>query len=384
MWEDCQIQKKKNARRYQRTLTYLYLQKLKCPKCNRILGGKATTKKNGKPYFYYYCNDCKISFKENLINEYFNQFINELVEYDSVVNQFFLPMIRQKFDEPKEELEKEIIKQNEKLERIRKAYINGVFELDVYNKEKSIVENAISNLQSELDSTDCVEELRFTPRDILLKRDIDFINKIKLNKEYQEKTKTWKDYTREEQAELIMKYVDDIELTLVGSEVVVKQINFRDSICKPCQELYDNGYIDTTKPMLLGNVLGSARFSNYLPEEEVGEIIMRLQQYYDVHFTEATYYVQKQMFYFNFVEDNSAIVRVFPLEDYYKLDPDNKMETYKFGIIYINEEDKFQMQEIDTAFDYIPDETNDSVIYTKDTTPISVGVKPVAFNEENT
>ena len=111
---------------------------------------------------------------------------------------------------------------------------------------------------------------------------------------------------------------------------------------------------------------------------------MRLQQYYDVHFTEATYYVQEQMFYFNFAEDNSAIVRVFPLEDYYKLDPDNKMETYKFGIIYINEEDKFQMQEIDTAFDYIPDETNTSVIYTKDTTPISVGVKPVKFCEEDT
>lgn len=383
MWEDCQIQKKKNARRYQRTLTYLYLQKLKCPKCNRILGGKATTKKNGKPYFYYYCNDCKISFKENLINEYFNQFINELVEYDSVVNQFFLPMIRQKFDEPKEELEKEIIKQNEKLERIRKAYINGAFELDVYNKEKSIVENAISNLQSELDSTDCVEELRFTPRDILLKRDIDFINKIKLNKEYQEKTKTWKDYTREEQAELIMKYVDDIELTLVGSEVVVKQINFRDSICKPCQELYDNGYIDTTKPMLLGNVLGSVRFSNYLPEEEVGEIIMRLRQYYDVSFAEATYYVDKQCFYFNFAENNSAIVRVFPLQDYYKLDPEGKMPTYEFGIIYINEEDKFQMQDINSAFDFIPDETNDSVVYMKEPTPIPIGVKPVKYDEEN-
>ena len=49
---------------------------------------------------------------------------------------------------------------------------------------------------------------------------------------------------------------------------------------------------------------------------------------------------------------------------------------------YINEEDKFQMQEVDTAFDYIPDETNTSVIYTKDTTPISVGVKPVKFCEE--
>ena len=205
-----------------------------------------------------------------------------------------------------------------------------------------------------------------------------------MNKQYKERTKTWKDYTREEQAELIMKYVDEIKLTLIGSEVIVKEINFRDSICKTCRELYDKGYIDTTKPMLLGNVLGSVRFSNYLPEEEFGEIIMRLQKYYDVHFTEATYYLQKQMFYFNFAENNSAIVRVFPLEDYYnKLDPDSKMETYEFGIIYINEEDKFQMQEIDTAFDYIPDETNDSVIYTKEPTPIPIGVKPVKYSEED-
>ena len=33
------------------------------------------------------------------------------------------------------------------------------------------------------------EELRFTPKDILLKRDIDFINKVKLDKEYQARTK---------------------------------------------------------------------------------------------------------------------------------------------------------------------------------------------------
>ncbi len=384
MWEDCQVQKKKNSRSYQRTLTYLYLQKLKCPKCGRILGGKATTKKNGKVYYYYYCNDCKIQFKEKVINDYFSQFIDELTEYDSVVNQFFLPMIKQKFDEPREQLEKEINNQKNKLERIKKAYVNGVFELQEYNEERKIVEKAISELENKLDSTDCAEELRFTPKDILLKRDIDFINKIKLDKEYQERTKTWKDYTRKEQADLIMKYVDDIELTLVGNEVVVNQINFRESICKPCQELFDKGYIDTTKPAIFGNVLGNIRFSNYLPEEEVGEIIMRLRQYYDVGYTEATYYVDKQVFYFNFKEDNSAIVRVFPLKDYYKLDPENKMKTYEFGIIYIREEDKFQMQEIDSAFDCIPDESNHSVIYTKDTTPIPIGVKPVKFCEDDT
>ena len=383
MWADCQVQKKKNSRSYKRTLTYLYLQKLKCPKCNRILGGKATTKKNGRAYFYYYCNECKIEFKEKLINDYFSQFIDELVEYDSVVNQFFLPLIKFKFDEPKEQLEKEITNQKNRLERVKKAYINGAFDLKEYNEEKSIVENAIEELEIKLSGTDCLDELKFTPKDILLKRDIDYINKIKLTKEYKEQTKMWKDYTREEQSELIMRFVDNIELSMIGTEISVKQINFRDSICKPCKELFDNGYIDTTKPAIFGNIIGNIRFSNYLPEEEFGELIMRLRQYYDVGYTEATYYLDKQVFYFNFTEENSAIVRVFPLKDYYKVDPDCKMKTYEFGIIYIRDEDKFQMKEIDSAVEWIPDETNDSVTYMKNPTPISIGIKPAKLPEED-
>ena len=377
MWEECQVQKKKNSKSYQRTLTYLFLQKLRCPKCNRILGGKATQKKNGNIYYYYYCHDCKINFKESLVEECFNDFVNELVEYDSVVNQFFLPMIKQKFDEPQEELKKDINKQKDKLERIKRAYINGVFSLEEYNDERKLVESALEKLQNELDEATSCEILNFTPQDILLKRDIDYINKVKLEKEYKERTKTWKDYTREEKSELIMKYVDDIKLGILNNYIYVDNINFRESICKPCNELFDAGYIDVKTPVIFGNIVGQIRFSNYLPEKEIGKHIMRLRQYYDVGFEEATYYVEDRIFYFNFIHDDRAIVRVFPMEDYAKIDPDIKMKEYKYGIIYIRGEDEFQMQDINTAFDYIPDETNDCVIYTKEPVPIEIGVKPV-------
>ena len=377
MWEECQVQKKKNSKSYQRTLTYLFLQKLRCPKCNRILGGKATQKKNGNIYYYYYCHDCKINFKESLVEEYFNDFVNELVEYDSVVNQFFLPMIKQKFDEPQEELKKDINKQKDKLERIKRAYINGVFSLEEYNDERKLVESALEKLQNELDEATSCETLNFTPQDILLKRDIDYINKVKLEKEYKERTKTWKDYTREEKSELIMKYVDDIKLGILNNYIYVDNINFRESICKPCNELFDAGYIDVKTPVIFGNIVGQIRFSNYLPEKEIGKHIMRLRQYYDVGFEEATYYVEDRIFYFNFIHDDRAIARVFPMEDYAKIDPDIKMKEYKYGIIYIRGEDEFQMQDINTAFDYIPDETNDCVIYTKEPVPIEIGVKPV-------
>ena len=377
MWEECQVQKKKNSKSYQRTLTYLFLQKLRCPKCNRILGGKATQKKNGNIYYYYYCHDCKINFKESLVEEYFNDFVNELVEYDSVVNQFFLPMIKQKFDEPQEELKKDINKQKDKLERIKRAYINGVFSLEEYNDERKLVESALEKLQNELDEATSCETLNFTPQDILLKRDIDYINKVKLEKEYKERTKTWKDYTREETSELIMKYVDDIKLGILNNYIYVENINFRESICKPCNELFDAGYIDVKTPVIFGNIVGQIRFSNYLPEKEVGKHIMRLRQYYDLGFEEATYYVEDRIFYFNFIHDDRAIVRVFPMEDYAKIDPDIKMKEYKYGIIYIRGKDEFQMQDINTAFDYIPDESNDCVIYTKEPIPIEIGVKPV-------
>lgn len=44
LWESCQVQKKKNQKNYMRTQTYIFLQKLKCPKCGRILAGGASHK----------------------------------------------------------------------------------------------------------------------------------------------------------------------------------------------------------------------------------------------------------------------------------------------------------------------------------------------------
>ncbi len=47
-WNNCQSQKQRNARHYERTTTYFFTNKLKCSNCGCFLGGKATTKPNGK------------------------------------------------------------------------------------------------------------------------------------------------------------------------------------------------------------------------------------------------------------------------------------------------------------------------------------------------
>ncbi len=379
-WEECQVQQKKNSRSYKRTLNYLFLQKLKCPKCGRILGGKATTKKNGNSYYYYYCNDCKINIKENHISSSVDEFMDSMVEYDSIVNQYFLPMIKQKIENPKEEIEKELKSQKDKFNRIREAYINQVFTLNEYNDERKKVETIIDNLETKLNETEVCEQLKFTPNDILVKRDIDFINSIKYPEKYKNNTKFWKDYTRNEKADLIMKYIDEIELKEKGKSIEVNFIKFRESIANTCNELYYKGYYDRYVPSLFGNIYGEIRFSEYLPEKEMTEQILRLRQFYDVGYYEATYNVKNKVFYFNFTEDDKAIVRVFPLEDYRKIDPDMKLDNYNLGILYVKEDNGTLLEDKDDVFKYIPAECDSNVVYSKE--PILVESKPVPYYEE--
>ena len=380
-WEECQVQQKKNSRSYKRVENYLFLQKLKCPKCKRILGGKATTKKNGNVYYYYYCNDCKINFREGEIERQIDQYMDSIVEYDSIVNQYFLPMIKQKIENPKEELQKELKTQKSKLDRIREAYINEVFTLNEYNEERKKVEDLINELEDKLNETEVCEKLKFTPNDILVKRDIDFINSIKYPEKYKDRNKFWNDYTREEKADLIMKYIDEIELTdKYGNNTDVDYIKFRESIANASNELYLNGYYDRYIPSLFGNIYGRIRFSEYLPEKEVGEQIMRLRQFYDVGYYEATYNVKNQVFYFNFIEDNKTLVRVFPLEDYRKIDPNMKMDTYNLGVLYVKEDNGTLLEHVDDVFKYIPAECESNVVYSKE--PIYVESKPVPYYED--
>lgn len=227
-------------------------------------------------------------------------------------------MIKTKLNNPKEKLQKELNEQNSKLERIRKAYINGSFTIEEYDVEKEIIENTIKHLEEKIIDCDICNALRFTPEDILIKRDLDYINQIIYPDEYEENTYMWEDYTREEKADLIMRYVDYVEIEYYGNKQVrLGEVYFRESICKPCNELYDAGFLAKTDYAILGNIVTKLRFSEYLPMEKVSEIVFTLRQYYNVGYFEATYYYDNKVMFFNDYL-NRNIVRIFPIEDYRK------------------------------------------------------------------
>lgn len=319
LWENCQVQKKKNQKNYMRTQTYIFLQKLKCPKCGRILAGGASHKiKADKWYFYYRCEDCKNNIKETEIEDAVKTLLADILEYDNVVNEFFLPVLKSKINNPKDDLEKELKSLNNKKDRIRKAYIDSLFTEDEYKEESELIENQIKLINSKLLENTQAEQLNFTMDDILLKRDMDFINKVKLPISYYAFNDNWKLLDRETKADIIMRYVDDIELEIANKKYVVKQINFRSTFYSDYEEIYKQGFIDRKRPFIYdfnGMCVNSdIRYSEYLPIGKVMQHLYRLNEYYEVNFYKGTYYKETEKLEIGPFLKNEIPIRIFPLQ----------------------------------------------------------------------
>lgn len=319
MWENCQVQKKKNQKNYMRTQTYIFLQKLKCPKCGRILAGGASHKiKSDKWYFYYRCENCKNNIHEDKIEDRIKTLLADILEYDNVVNEFFLPVLKSKVDNPKEQLEKELKNLNNKKERIRKAYIDELFTEEEYKQESKIIENQIEMINSKLLENSQAEQLNFTTEDILLKRDMDFINKVKLPISYYAFNDNWDLLDRDTRADIVMRYIDDIELELKGNKYEVKQINFRSTFYSDFEELYKKGYIDKKRPLTYDFngvcVDTNIRYSEYLPIKDVMQHLYRLNEYYEVNLYKGTYYKETEKLDIGPLMKNEVPIRVFPLQ----------------------------------------------------------------------
>lgn len=319
LWENCQTQKKKNQKNYMRTQTYIFLQKLRCPKCGRILAGGATHKiKADKWYFYYRCEDCKNNIKEESIEKSVKKLLSDILEYDNVVNEFFLPVLKSKIDNPKEQLEKELKSLNNKKERIRKAYIDALFTEEEYKNESKIIENQIEIINSKLLENNQAEQLNFTIDDILLKRDMDFINEIKLPLSYYAFNENWDFLDRDTKADIVMRYIDDIELEYKNNKYQVKQINFRTTFYSDFEELYKKGYIDRKRPLTYEingeKITRNVRYSEYLPIKEVMQHLYRLNEYYEVRFYKGTFYKETKKLDMLPLLKNEIPIRIFPLQ----------------------------------------------------------------------
>lgn len=329
-WESCQYQKLRNARHYERTATYLFTNKLKCSKCGNFLGGHATTKTNGKKYYYYKCNTCKTYFNEIDIEKELKAFMLELAKQDDLINNYYTPFIKSKLEDKTEDYKKGIKELDKQLDRIKTAYIKGVVKLEDFDKEIKHIEYQKSDLEKRQKEQKQYELLSFTLNDLLIIQDMQeiefYTNPDVLN--------NWSNKSKEEKQKIIGKYIDNITIEKKNNKFEISNIEFRKNYLEdiiynhykfntPCNVyMYEDEY---GIPLKLNHELKTMK--------EAEDYFKRLEKYVGDY--KLNYYISEideKEKRFNYTQNNDAekIIRLIGIGD------KRKKDNFKLGVITLD------------------------------------------------
>ena len=283
MFEDVQIQKEKNQRAFCRDRVYIFMQKMICPKCGKIMQCKGSGGKK-KKYMYYHCNECKIYLREDLIENLVMPFIMDLIEYDMTVKKYFYPVLADKKERNTAKLDKEISSLQSQKNRIKDAYVKGIVDVEEFSGEYRVIDEKLTLLeQKRIESID-INKQTFNPQHLMADRDVEKEKLIRSNKFYNMLMEEWKSKTKEEKQEFISKFLESltIEKDEKGNYNLVN-IKLRNTFIEQIYKLMQNGMFDMTIPDEKDK---DVRTTIMMDKQELQEYINRLNEYYEVSYYE--------------------------------------------------------------------------------------------------
>ena len=286
MWEEAQIQKEKNQRAYTRDRVYLFFQKLRCPSCNRIMKCKGSGGKK-KKYMYYNCEHCKLYYREDLIEECLEHFILDLVEYDMSVKKYFLPVLADKKETSTEKIDKEIEQLEKQKERIKKAYLSGIVEMEDFSEDYKVIEEKLSILEKKKLDTLNLNSITFSPQQLMADRDIEREKQIRDNTLNETIKGEWNKKSKEEKQEFISKFIESV--VLIKDEngyLQIDKINFRSSYIQQMIKFFNNGIFDVYAPVEVNGEETFIRTGVNISQEQLDEYIARLNKEFEIEFYE--------------------------------------------------------------------------------------------------
>ena len=283
MYEDVQKQKEINQRAYCRDRVYLFMQKLKCPKCGKTMQCKGTGGKK-KKYMYYHCTDCKLYLREDLVEEHVMPLIMDLIEYDMTVKKYFYPVLADKKERNTEKLDKEIsILQNQK-KRIKEAYLKEIVDVEEFSQEYKVIDEKLELLeQKRIEAIDNNKQ-SFSPQKLMADRDVAKEKLIRSNKFNEMLMTEWKNKTKEEKQEFISMFIESITIDKdeKGNYILV-DMKLRQTFIQQMVKLMQNGMFDVIIPDEKDKEI---RTTIMMDNKELQEYIERLNDYYEVSYYE--------------------------------------------------------------------------------------------------
>lgn len=372
-WEEVQIQKEKNMQSFSRDRVYIFFQKLICPKCGKLMLCKGAGGKK-KKYMYYNCGDCHLYFREDKIEDVLLNFILSLVEYDEVVKKYFYPILAEKEEVNTENIDKEIAELEKQKNRIKKAFMSGIVEMEDFAEDYKSIENKLNKLEQDKMKNMEIDTEHFSLMKIMADRDFEIESRLNSDSFVEDLKTEWNTKTKLEKQEFISKFIESmvLEKDEENDSFKIIKINFRSRYLDELKKLNKADCIDLAKPTEDMQGISVIKSTPRITKSELNEYIKNLKEHYDVKYYEDVYdwthsYVQEdKMITMPREKGNERLMRAvfvdnnksFPIKD-----SKGKVRG-KLGAVSYREKGTTDKNELDDYYEAI----SDLVLYKKEQT----------------
>ena len=316
-----QKRKEKNLKNFTRKLTYIFMQKIRCPKCHKIMGGSSSTSKNNTKHLYYKCANCGMRINEKRIEKPLMKFLNDMLDFFLIIDNSFKPSLNKDTENDIKKyakIEKEL---REKETRIKKAFIDGLIEPTTLQNELNEIVRDIEKAKNKISELKQIQENINIKQDVKLLFNLKEIEKLKLKSDYVKRHNVWNKLSQEQKQHIINKYIDEIELDMDKNyNVSILNINFNKNEIENIGYMFRNDCFDMVVSIEDRDII----ISNWKTEEETANYISSLRNFYKIKESEIT----GELFDINNLNIGD-IIQIIPQQK------NNKFEKNTFKILEI-------------------------------------------------
>lgn len=275
-----QVQKQKNLKNYKRKQTYIFMQSIKCPKCDTIMGGCSSKSHTGEKHCYYHCAKCNTRISEKKIEKQMINFLDDMLDFFLLIDNTYKPYLYQDTESELKKCNKIIDELETKEKRIKKAFVDGIVEeielkdeLDFIKNQKKMTEEKIKDLSIKESSEDYKNEMR-------LIYNLKQLEQIKYKSYHVRKNKLWDKLPKEQKQELVFKYIDNISIEIDKKKnVSIKKININKKEIKNIGYMFRENCFD----LVINSNDKNLILSNYQTNEDMEKYIKSLSEFYKIN-----------------------------------------------------------------------------------------------------
>lgn len=317
-----QMQKERNLKNYTRKHTYVYMQKIVCSKCNKIMGGSSTTSRNKPTQIYYKCNCCNTRINEKKIEKPLMLFLNDMLDYYLLIDNNFKSFFNEDLNIEINKYNKMLDKCNKKLKKIKEAYLDDLIDKDEFITEEKAIKSQINDLEFKLNQLNNANNNENNKKDLNLYYNLLQLEKMKYKSYYVRKNGLWNKLTKEQKSKLIMKYIDSIEIEKVKEEIVIKKININKKEIMNIGYMFRNDCFDMAININDRDVI----LSNEKTKDDIDKYINLLSKFYNI----SPITIEKDKLNLGELDNNNNILQIIPNKKNHKFDKD------KYTLLLIN------------------------------------------------